>query len=62
MVHQQSRSCSVIVVREADDGGVVRDVYIHYDASILKENNNNNNKKINKTSGQIRKCVRLYDR
>lgn len=36
VVQQQGRSCSFIVITEVYDGGVIRHVDFHYDATALK--------------------------
>lgn len=36
VVEQQSRSCSFIIICEADDGGEIRDVDVHNDPTALK--------------------------
>lgn len=37
VIDNQSRRSSIIVIGEADDSGVVRDIHIHYHTTILME-------------------------
>lgn len=42
VVNHQSRGSSFVVVVEADDGGVIRDAYVHNDTTALKTNKQTN--------------------